>query len=134
MVPLRRNVGENVASASCAIARSAFTFERAYSVWGSSGDSSVTIAASDMPYMMHEEENRNRCTPAALANSARRTEAWKLIPSVQCGLRLPIGSLLSAARWTTASNPSRSAGSRFLRSLRMEGTLRAGGIKVQSAK
>src|SRR5262249_20914486 len=106
----RRNVGENPSPASAEIARSAFTLERAYAVLGSRGESSETTAASDIPYMMQEEEKRKRRTPAAFASSARRTEASKLISSVQASLRLPSGSLLSAARCTTASKPRRSDG------------------------
>src|SRR5215831_18832088 len=98
MVPLRRKMGENPGAASWLMAFSAFTFDRAYSVFGSSGDSSVTTAVLEAPYMMQEEENRKRPTPAALASSASLTEAWKLMSSVQESLRLPIGSLLRAAK------------------------------------
>ena len=75
MVPLRMNMGEKPGAASLVMANSAFTLERAYSVFGSKGESSVTISVLEAPYMMHEEEKRNRLTPAALANSASLTEA-----------------------------------------------------------
>ena len=97
-MPLRKNVGENPCPASSAIALSLLTFERAYSVLGSSGESSVTTFAADAPYMMQDDENRNRFTPAAAATRASRTEAWWLMSYVSEGLRLPIGSLLNAAR------------------------------------
>src|SRR5216110_2644253 len=103
MVPLRMKMGENPGAASFVMARSALTFDRAYSVFGSNGDSSVTMSVLDAPYMMHEEEKRNRLTPAAFASSASLTEAWKLMSSVQESFRFPIGSLLRAARWMTAS-------------------------------
>jgi hypothetical protein len=115
------------------MASSALTLERAYSVCGSSGDCSSTTCASETPYMMHEEENSSRRTPASRASSARRTEAWKLISSVQPSLRLPIGSLESAPRWTTASKPSRSSARSSRRSRRTPGTS-AGGTSVQLAK
>ena len=58
MVPLRMNTGEKFLSAIAVMARSAFTLERAYSVLGSSGDSSVTTSAFAEPYMMQDEEKR----------------------------------------------------------------------------
>ena len=53
----------------------ASTFDRAYSVCGSSGEVSSTTSADDMPYMMQDDENRNRRTPASRASSASRTDA-----------------------------------------------------------
>src|SRR4051812_45079000 len=70
-VPLRRNVGEKLSDAMGDMARSHFTLDRAYSVCGSRSDSSVATAASDMPYMMQDDESRKRCTPASFAISAK---------------------------------------------------------------
>ena len=50
MVPFRKNVGEKPSPASSRIASSLLTFERAYSVVGARGESSVTTFASDMPH------------------------------------------------------------------------------------
>src|ERR1700680_926473 len=98
MVPLRQNVGEKPSPASSLSALSATPLERAESVCGASGAFSLTTAASDMPYMMHEEEKRKRLTPACLANFARRIVPSPLISRVHASFKLPIGSLLSAAR------------------------------------
>ena len=54
----------------------------------------MTTPASDIPYMMQDEEKSMRGTPEARASSAKRTEARKLISSVQPALRLPMKSLL----------------------------------------
>ena len=59
--------------------------------------------------MLHEEAKTNRETPASRAARARSTVARKLISNVSSGSRSPSGSLESAARWTTASNPRRSS-------------------------
>src|SRR5688572_25414901 len=99
IVPLRRNVGENPVDARLRMPASARTFERAYSVSGARGDSSLTSKASETPYMMQEDENRKRGIPASRASVARRTEACSLMSVVHSAFRLPIGSLLSAARW-----------------------------------
>src|SRR5438093_13655483 len=95
-VPLRRKTGEKLSLASSVSASSASTFERAYSVLGSSGEVSSTTSADDIPYMMQEEENRKRLTPASRASSASRIEARRLMSSVHPVSRLPIGSLLRA--------------------------------------
>src|SRR5688572_11074654 len=98
MVPFRRKVGENDSSAKRAMARSAVTFDRAYSVLGSSGESSLTNAASDAPYMMQDDERMKRRTPANFAHSANLIDPSRLMSRVQAVLRLPIGSLLRAAK------------------------------------
>src|SRR5215469_15227298 len=98
MVPLRQNVGENPSSASSRSARSALTLVRAYSVCGASGEFSSATAASDIPYMMHEEDRMKRETPACFAAWAKRTVPSWLMSQVHDLLRLPSGSLLSAAR------------------------------------
>src|SRR2546425_921377 len=72
---------------------------------GWNGASSRSSSCPATPYKLHEDANRNRGTPAHLASSARRTEARWLMAYVQAGLTSPRGSLDSAARWMTASNP-----------------------------
>ena len=55
--------------------------------------------------MLQDDEKMKRCTPAARASSARRTEARWLMSSVSRGSSCPSGSFDSAARCTTASTP-----------------------------
>ena len=65
---------------------------------GASGASSSTTAVSDVPYMMQEDEKMKRVTPACFASFASRIVPCQLISRVQALFKLPIGSLLSAAR------------------------------------
>jgi hypothetical protein len=60
------------------------------------------------PVHLAQDGNRKRPTPAAFAAFARPTLAMWLMLWVRSGLMLPRGSLESAARWITASNPARS--------------------------
>ena len=75
-VALRRNTGEKSSSASVTRSCSERIFDSPYGVSGakaafsSSGESSVPA-----PYRLHDDENRNRGTPAALAARASRTVA-----------------------------------------------------------
>ena len=109
-------------------------FDRAYIVCGLSGDSSVATSACATPYMMHDEEKRNRSTPASRAILARRADESKLIASVHASFKLPIGSLLSAARCTTAWNPRRSSGVMSRMSLRTAGIAVGSGTRVHASK
>src|SRR5262245_39271499 len=75
-VGLRRKVGLKRASASCDTSASTRTFEAPYAVIGLKSASSVsTLSVLAAPYKLHDEANRNRGTPAALAASASRTLA-----------------------------------------------------------
>src|SRR5690606_29158980 len=88
----------------------------------SSSMSSVLAA----PYRLQDDENKNRFTPASLASSPRRTLEFRLIAYVHSGFRSPTGSFDNAARWITASKPSRSLTVRSRTSLRRVGTRFAG--------
>ncbi|GAB3814761.1 hypothetical protein GCM10027605_60760 [Micromonospora zhanjiangensis] len=75
-VALRRKVGEKSSSASAARPRSARIFDSPYGVSGAKpAVSSSGRPPGAAPYRLHEEENRNRVTPACLAASASRSVA-----------------------------------------------------------
>src|SRR6266545_2772174 len=67
-VAFRRKVGLNRSSAIGLTSRSTSTLDSPYGVIGLNAAPSVSIASPpEAPYRLHDEENRNRGTPAALA-------------------------------------------------------------------
>ena len=76
----------------------------------------------------------NRRTPALFAISASRMLPSRLISRVHPSLRLPIGSLLRAARWMTASKPWTSAGVNSRKSFLIVGMGAKSGTSVQPRK
>ena len=85
-------------------------YATAYGVSGTRGASSLTRAELDLPYMLHDEANTNRATPASFAASARESVPRRLTSYVHSSFRSPSGSFERAARWTTASNPRKKRG------------------------
>src|SRR5688572_13588165 len=103
-VALRKNMGEKCPSAILRNSSSALTLESAYGVIGRRGASSSRRSSALLaPYILQEEEYKNRVTPASRASLANRTVAWRFISYVSSGSRAPRGSLESADRWITAS-------------------------------
>src|SRR5215211_2089434 len=84
--------GAKSGPASAASASSARTFDSAYAVSGFSGALSSTASSEDAPYMLQDDENTNRRTPASRAARASETVDSKLISRVSSGLKSPIGS------------------------------------------
>jgi hypothetical protein len=66
------------------------------------------VPSAAAPYTLQLEANTKCFTPASAAARATDRLAWQLIWSVTVSKRLPIASLDTAARWTTASKPVRS--------------------------
>ena len=92
-------MGLKFLSARLEISRSARTVDSPYGVTGLKDASSVGKSApAANPYKLHEDEKRNRSTPAILTSSAYRTEARWLISYVKFGVRLLNGSFDRAAR------------------------------------
>ena len=60
--------------------------------------------------MLHDDENKNRFTPADFAAFASLIDDLWLISSVKCGFNSPNGSFDKAARWMTESIPHKSSG------------------------
>src|SRR5690349_2076095 len=76
-VALRRNVGLNLSSASSSRSCSTATLDSAYAVIGEKDACSSRMSSGlDAPYTLHDDENRNRPTPACFAARASRIEAW----------------------------------------------------------
>src|SRR5215467_649847 len=72
-VALRRNVGQNSASASAPTSRSTKTLHLAYAVCGRTGESSSTNSASLTPYTLQDDAYTNLRTPACFASRANLT-------------------------------------------------------------
>ena len=60
--------------------------------------------------MLHDDENKNRFTPADFAAFASLIDDLWLISSVKCGFNSPNGSFDKAARWMIASISNKSSG------------------------
>src|SRR5215213_8637052 len=109
-VAFRKYVGLKSSSASSDRPSSAIALLSPYGVTGLNRPVSSTGLSPAAPYSEQEDEKRKRDTPAALAVFAMWTAPWALTAYVASGFRCPIGSFEIAARWMTASNPSRSSG------------------------
>src|SRR6266849_9712907 len=68
-------VGQKFSSASRATSRSTSTLDTPYGVTGFSSAVSSRKPPPAAPYVLQEEENTKRLTPACFASSANRTEA-----------------------------------------------------------
>ena len=103
-VALRRYVGQKLSSAIGLRSRSTSSLHLAYAVSGlvlpfsslACGGAGAVDASSELKYT-------NRFTPTFLAFFASSIVPMWLILKVMVGSSWPTGSLLSSARWTTAS-------------------------------
>src|SRR5438132_7043024 len=101
--------GEKPSLASAPISRSDATFEMAYAETGLNAAVSSSGASPAAPYVLHDDANTKRLTPAARASSARRTDPRWLISAGSPGWSSPVGSFDSAARWAKRDHAARRA-------------------------